>query len=146
MARQTVTTLSKADLKAQIACAEEELSRILDRAESLREYIAAARKLAGKKAPEYVQQSLPGVTVIPRRRTKGATLANNVAAILQDVGAPLHVRAIVLRLAEKGNPVIARNPINTVAVALARRTDQFKRTQPNTFDLVKRERQAAETA
>jgi len=139
MRKQTTNGPTKADLKEHIAWAEDELKRILERAEALRQYIAATRKLAGKKAPEFVQQSLPGVTVIPRRRTKGATLATHVADILRGAGVPLHVKAIVEKLAQGGNPVIARNPLNTVAVALSRRPDQFKKTGPNMFDLNSRE-------
>ena len=130
---------TKADLKAQIAWAENELNETLAHAASLREYISATRKLIGKKAPEYEQQDLPGVTVIPRRRTKGAVLANQVADVLRASGHAMHVREIVKKLADNGNPVIAKNPINTTAVLLMRRADQFARVSPNTFDLVKKE-------
>jgi hypothetical protein len=137
---------TKADLRAQIAWAENELTETLAHAQSLREYIAATRKLAGKKAPDFEQQMLPGVTVIPRRRTKGAVLANQITEVLRTSGGPMHVRAIVKKLADSGNPVIAKNPTNTVAVALIRRGDVFKKVSPNTFDLVSREQAAAETA
>lgn len=136
---------TKSDLRAQIAWAENELTETLAHANSLREYIIATRKLIGRKAPEYEQQELPGVTVIPRRRTKGAVLAKQVEDILRTAG-PLHVRDIVKRLAENGNPVIAKNPINTTSVLLMRRADQFRRVLPNTFDLVKKEGAAADTA
>ena len=129
---------TKADLKAQIAWAEEELKETLAHAESLKEYIVATRKLAGKKTQDYEQQAPPGVSVIRRRRTKGSELANQTAALLVAAGSSMHVRDIVTRLSESGNPVVAKNPINTVAVALARREDVFKKVGPNTFDLVNR--------
>ena len=137
---------TKADLKAQIAWAEGELTETLAHAQALREYIAATRKLAGKKAPDFEQQVLPGVTVIPRRRTKGAVLANQITEVLRAAGGAMHVKAIVKKLAENGNPVIAKNPTNTVAVALMRREDMFKKVSPNTFDLVSREQKATEMA
>lgn len=130
---------TKSDLKAQITWAENELTETLARANSLREYITATRKLIGKKAPEFEQQELPGVTVIPRRRTKGALLAKQVEDVLRAAGHSLHVRDIVKKLSENGNPVIAKNPVNTTSVLLMRRADQFKKVSPNTFDLVKKE-------
>ncbi len=131
---------SKADLKAQLAWAESELKETLEKAQSLREYIAAIGKLRGKKGPAFERQELVGVTVIPhRRRTKGAALAKQVAEILTAAGQPMHVRAIVVKLGESGHPVIAKNPTNTVAVALIRRPDQFTKVSPNTFGLAKKE-------
>jgi hypothetical protein len=146
MSKKNVAAPTKADLKAQILWAENELQHTLARAQSLREYITATRKLAGKKAPEFEQQVLPGIRVIPRRRTKGAVLAKQVAEVLKSVGAPMHVKDIVERLAQTGNPVIAKNPLNTVAVALIRRADQFTKVGRNIFDLVNKEGKAAETA
>ncbi len=138
---------SKQDLKAQLLWAESELKQTLEKAQSLRDYIMAVRKLCGKKGPAFEQQELPGVAVIPhRRRTKGAALANQVADILRVAGAPLHVKAIVAKLADSGHPVIAKNPTNTVGVALILRADQFVKVSPNTFDLVKKQETAAETA
>ena len=139
MSSKLIGKPTKTDLRAQIAWAERELSETLARAASLREYISATRKLIGKKAPEYEQQDLPGVAVIPRRRTKGAALAGQVADVLRAAGGPMHVRDIVKKLAENGNPVIAKNPINTTSVLLVRRHDQFAKVSPNTFDLVKKE-------
>jgi hypothetical protein len=137
---------TKSDLKAQIAWYERELRETLDHAKTLQEYIAVARKMIGKKAPEYEQQDLPGVAVIPRRRTKGAVLAKQVEEVLRAADHPLHVREIVKKLAENGNPVIAQNPANTTAVLLIRRADQFKKVSPNTFDLVNKTHKAEETA
>jgi hypothetical protein len=142
MKPKNVAKPTKADLNAQIAWAENDLRETLARAQSLREYITATRKLAGKKAPEFEQQDLPGITVIPRRRTKGAVLANQVADLLKAAGHSMHVRDIVKKLAEDGHAVIARNPTNSVAVALMRREDIFKKVAPNTFDLVSREKAA----
>lgn len=50
----------------------------------------------------------------------------------------MHVRDIVAALSNSGNSVLARNPVNTVAVALMRREDMFKKVAPNTFDLTVR--------
>lgn len=139
--------ISKADLKAQLAWAESELQITLEKAQSLSEYIAATRKLCGKKGPTYTQQELPGVTVIPhRRRTKTAVLASQVVEVLRAAGQPMHVRDIVAELGRRGQPVIAKNPTNTVAVALTRRADQFAKVSPNTFDLANKEGTAVETA
>lgn len=137
---------TKSDLKAQIAWYERELKETLEHANTLREYIAVSRRLIGKKVPEYEQQELPGVTIIPRRRTKGAVLAMQVIEVLRAAGHPLHVRDIVKKLAENGNPVIAKNPTNTTAVLLIRRADQFTRVSPNTFDLAKKDGSAAQMA
>lgn len=139
--------ISKTDLKAQLAWAENELRETLDKAQSLSEYIAATRKLCGKKGPASTRQDLPGVAVIPhRRRTKTAVLASQVVEVLRSAGQAMHVRDIVGELGKRGQPVIAKNPTNTVAVALARRSDQFAKVSPNTFDLVNKEGIAAETA
>ena len=58
----------------------------------------------------------------------------------------MHVKDIVAKLTKNEHAVIAKNPTNTVAVALIRRADQFTKVSPNTFDLAKKEGVAAETA
>lgn len=146
MKTKTAGKPTKSDLKAQIAWYERELKETLEHATVLREYIAVSRRLIGKKPLEYEQQELPGVAVIPRRRTKGAVLAQQVVDVLQAAGHPLHVKDIVRKLAENGNPVIAQNPKNTTAVLLLRRADQFVKVSPNTFDLASKAHKSAETA
>jgi hypothetical protein len=96
----------------------------------------------GKKS-SVVSTISPAVTVLPlRRRTKTAVLANQVAEVLAAAGRPLHVKEIVDKLQERGQPVTAQNPTAAVAVALSRRKDQFTKTTGNTFDLVKKEGKA----
>ena len=146
MRNKQANRLSKTDYKNQLALAESELDELLERAQILREYIAATRKLCGKKGPAFEQQTLPGVMQIPRRRTKGLVLASQIVEVIKAAGHPMHVRDIVKKLGENGNPVVAKNPTNTVAVAMIRRADQFVKVSPNTFDLVGRELKAADTA
>jgi len=133
--------LTRNDLKADLAKAEQELQELLTRAESLREWITATKKLCGKLSHTNEQNQQP-LTFKPRRRTKTAVLAAQVSEVLRAVGHPLHVDAIAAELTKRGNPVMAKNPAATVAVALGRRTDQFSRVGPNTFDLVKEVKEA----
>jgi HB1, ASXL, restriction endonuclease HTH domain len=146
MKTKMTNRLSKSDYKAQLALAESELDELIERAQILGDYVEVLKKLSGKKASTFEQQLLPGVMQIPRRRTKGLVLASQITEVIKAAGHPMHVRDIVKKLGENGNPVLAKNPTNTVAVAMIRRADQFVKVSPNTFDLVSRELKAADTA
>jgi hypothetical protein len=128
--------LTGADLKPDLQKAERELEDLLDRAEALREWIAATKKLSGKRVNLAENQAIP---ISPRRRTKTAELAEHVIEVLRRTGRPMHVNLIAIELSRKGYQVKAKNPAATVAVALGRRPDQFSRVGPNTFDLVSKE-------
>jgi HB1, ASXL, restriction endonuclease HTH domain len=128
--------LTRNDLKADLAKAEQELQELLTRAESLREWITATKKLCGKLSHSNEQNQQP-ITFMSRRRTKTSVLAAQVSEVLLSTGRPMHVDSIAAELAKRGHPVMAKNPAATVAVALGRRTDQFTRVGPNTFDLAK---------
>ncbi len=133
--------LKKEDLRAQLASAESELQEYINRVQILREWIAVTRKLCGKKPLVTNQLTPAGVTQIARRRTKTSILASQVAQVLISVGHPLHVNEIVAELSRRGQSPTAENPAATVAVALARRPEQFVKVSPNTFDLVKKDQQ-----
>jgi hypothetical protein len=133
--------LTNADLKASLIRAERELLHHLSRAERLREWITATKKLCGKR-DQTPAQPPSGVMLIPRRRTKTAVLATQVAEVLKAIGHPLHVDAIATELSKRGHPIMAKNPAATVAVALSRRPDQFTKVGPNTFDLAKEVKEA----
>jgi hypothetical protein len=125
--------LKVTDLRETLASAEAELVGLLKRVEALREWIAVTRKLCSKTP----KVSGDGMVVVPRmRRTKTADLAKQILEVLQEKGAPMHVKEIVIALAEKGHPMTALNQEATVAIALSRRPEQFRRTAPNTFGLV----------
>jgi HB1, ASXL, restriction endonuclease HTH domain len=128
--------LNKAELKLALARAEKELQETVEHAQSLREWIIATKKLCGRKLPTANSAVL---SLIPRRRTKTAILATQVAAVLEEAGGPLHVKEIVGELIKRGQPVVAQNPIASVGVALSRRADQFVKVAGNTFDLRGRE-------
>ena len=130
--------LKQNELKATLARAETELQETLARAQALREWITATRKLCGRKVQTGPLPVEPGVTPMPRRRTKGTELANRVAGILQSAGRPMHVRDIVAELEKGENPLKARNPVATVAVLLSRRPELFLKVSPNTFELIKK--------
>ena len=132
--------LTRNDLKADLDKAEKELQELLTRAEFLREWITATKKLCGRPANESTQ-SQP-LTFVLRRRTKTVELAAQVTDVLRSTG-PMHVNGIASELAKRGHPVMAKNPAATLAVALSRRPDQFTKVAPNTFDLAKREAKAA---
>jgi len=132
--------LTKADLRDDLAKAEQELQELLARADSLNEWITATKKLCGKLTRSPDQQPL---AFVPRRRTKAIELINRVSEVLRDSGKPLHVNAIAAELSKRGYPVVAKNPTATLAVALGRRPEYFTRVGPNTFDLVKKEAKAA---
>jgi hypothetical protein len=143
--KKTTENLRQKELKETLARAENELKHTLERVQNLRDLIAVTRKLCGK--PPASPDVSASVTMLPqRRRTKTAELANQVADVLRAAGHPMHVKDIVARLAERGQAVIAQNPTATVAVALSRRPDQFEKVSGNTFDLVKKEGSAAQTA
>ena len=116
------------DLKDALASAEDELAYVLKRAEQLREWITVTKKLCAKNTK--VSES-EGTPVTRSRRTKTTGLIQ----VLQAAGGPMHVDDILKKLTEHGYPVMARNPKATIAVALSRRTDQFRKTAPNTFGM-----------
>jgi hypothetical protein len=121
------------DLKETLASAEAELDTLEKRVEALKEWIAVTRKLCSKSPKLSVNVE---ATFVPRmRRTKTADLTNQISEVLQEKGGPMHVRDIVIALAEKGQPMTAQNKDATVAIALSRRPDQFQKTGPNTFAL-----------
>lgn len=135
--------LKPAELKAQLATAKSELKETLERVQQLRDFIAVTERLCRRKGSGATTAAASSVTIMPhRRRTKTALVAGRVAEILKAAGKPMHARDIVSKLAERGHPVMAQNPIAAVAVALARRPDQFKKMGSNTFDLVDREEKA----
>jgi hypothetical protein len=129
-----VTKLKNTDLKEALAAAEAELTVVLKRADTLREWIIVTRKLCAPKGSKHVIG--PEVAPIARgRRTKTTGLIQHVLEVLQEANAPMHVDDILKKLTENNHPVAARNPKATIAVALSRRTDQFRKTGPNTFAL-----------
>lgn len=131
--------LNKTELKLSLARAEKELQETLEHAQSLREWIIATKKLCGRKLPA---ANSPVLSLIPRRRTKTAVLAAQVAEVLEQSNGPLHVREIVAELTKRGQSVAAQNPVAAVGVALSRRSDQFVKVAGNTFDLRGRESKA----
>lgn len=143
--RKATENLKQKELRETLARAENELKETLERVQNLRELIAVTRKLCGK--PPVMPDVFSPVTILPqRRRTKTAELASQVADVLRAAGRAMHVKDIVAKLAERGQAVTAQNPAATVAVALSRRPDQFQKVSGNTFDLVKKEGSAAQTA
>lgn len=129
-----MTKLKNTDLKEALASAEAELAVVLKRAETLREWIAVTRKLCSPKGSKNIIG--PETAPLPRgRRTKTTGLIQHVQEVLQAAGAPMHVDDILKKLTENNHPIMARNPKATIAVALSRRTDQFRKTGPNTFAL-----------
>jgi hypothetical protein len=125
--------LKNTDLKDALASAEAELITVLKRAETLREWITVTKKLCAKNSKSVIEADSTPVTRF--RRTKTTGLVQHVLEVLQAAGTPLHVDDIVKKLAENNHAVTARNPKATIAIALSRRTDQFRKTGPNTFGL-----------
>jgi hypothetical protein len=126
--------LKVADLRETLESAEKELVTLSKRVEVLKEWIAVTKRLCSKNSK--LPASLEAATVVTRsRRTKTSDLAQQVAEVLLEHGAPMHIKEIVRALADKGHPMTARNPVATLAVALSRRTQEFQRTAPNTFGL-----------
>jgi hypothetical protein len=126
--------LKVADLRETLESAEAELVTLVKRVEMLKEWIVVTKKLCSKNSKMPVGLE-PAAVVTRMRRTRTSDLANQVLEVLQEKGAPMHVKEIVSALADKGHPMSARNPEATLAVALSRRTEQFRRTAPNTFGL-----------
>lgn len=125
--------LKNTDLKDALASAEAELVSVLKRAETLREWIAVTRKLCAKNTKGAGETE---TAAVPRlRRTKATGTIKHVVEVLQAAGKPLHVDEIVKKLAENNHASTALNPKATIAVALSRRPDQFRKTAPNTFGL-----------
>ena len=125
--------LKNTDLKDALASAEAELISVLKRAETLREWIAVTKKLCAKNTKTAGESET--VTVPRLRRTKATGTIKNVVEVLHAAGRPLHVDEIVKKLAENNHASTALNPKATIAVALSRRPDQFRKTAPNTFGL-----------
>lgn len=128
-----MTKLKNTDLKDALANAETELAAVLKRAESLREWINITKKLCAKNSKG---SAVTDAEPIVKRRTRTTALAQQVREVLLEAAKPLHVDDIVVALKSKGHPVMAQNPKATIAVALSRRPDQFKRVLPNTFAVV----------
>lgn len=125
--------LKNTDLKDALASAEAELVSVLKRAETLREWIAVTKKLCAKNTKTASEAE---TVAVPRlRRTKATGTIKHVVEVLQAAGRPLHVDEIVKMLAESNHASTALNPKATIAVALSRRPDQFRKTAPNTFGL-----------
>ena len=125
--------LNKTDLRAALESAKKELQELLTRTQHLREWIAVTEKLCSKRGKSMLSTE-PAMVARPRR-TKTAVLAGQVIEVLQAARKPMHVEEIIEGLERSGHPVNAKNPKATVAVALTRRTDQFRKVGPNTFDL-----------
>src|SRR5580693_4796850 len=119
--------LKNIDLKEALASAEDELAFVLKRAEQLREWITVTKKLCAKNTKNAEPETAP---VTRSRRTKMTGVVEHVLEVLQTAGGPMHVDDIMRKLTENGHPVMARNPKATIAVALSRRTDQFRKTAP----------------
>jgi hypothetical protein len=122
--------LKNTDLKDALASAEDELAYVLKRAEQLREWITVTKKLCAKNTKASEHDVAP---VTRFRRTKATGTIQHVLEVLQAAGTPLHVDDIVARLAASNHASTAKNPKATIAVALSRRPDQFRKTGPNTF-------------
>jgi HB1, ASXL, restriction endonuclease HTH domain len=125
--------LKNTDLKEALASAEAELISVLKRAETLREWIAVTKKLCAKNTKNAAEAE--GTVVSRFRRTRTTGLVQHIVEVLRSAGSPLHVDDIVKKLAENNHPVTAKNPKATIAIALSRRTDEFRKTAPNTFGL-----------
>jgi HB1, ASXL, restriction endonuclease HTH domain len=127
--------LKVTDLRETLETAEAELVTLQKRVEMLKEWITVTRRLCSK-TPK-LPANLEGIPTVPRmRRTRTASLASQILEVLQERGTPMHVREIVAALAAKGHAMTAQNQEATVAIALSRRPEQFRRTAPNTFGLV----------
>lgn len=138
--------LKPAELKTQLATAKAELKGTLERVQQLRDFITVTEKLVRRKGSSALSTpAIPGgnMVVIPhRRRTKTSVLTNSIVEILAQAGKPMHVKDIVAKLADRGESITSQNPEASVAVALSRRVEQFKKVSGNTFDLVNREAKA----
>jgi hypothetical protein len=126
--------LKNVDLKEALGSAEAELASVLKRAETLREWIAVTKKLCAKNSKS-VTEGEPA-TVMRFRRTKMTGLVGFISEVLRNAGTPMHVDDILMKLAENNHPITARNPKATIAIALSRRNNEFRKTGPNTFALV----------
>jgi hypothetical protein len=125
------------DLRATLESAEAELANLEKRVEVLKEWIAVTRKLCMKNS------KVPGTFDVPpitrSRRTKTADLAIQVLEVLNERKEPMHVKDIVVALAEKNHAMGGKKPEATLAVALSRRPDKFRKTAPNTFGVIEQE-------
>lgn len=128
--------IKQTDLKDVLASAEKELQETLAEAERLKEFITATRKLVGRRRA--ASASLSGGLILKRKRRANA-MADQVVQILKDTKKPMHAQDIVTQLVERGYQFKTDKPSASVAVALARRSDQFEKVGPNTFDLVNKE-------
>jgi|SRR6185437_9278625 len=127
--------LKSTELKAALVQAKGELQDLLNRAETLKVWIAATERLCGRKG-QLNENEPESAGVVRFRRTKATLLLAQVTDVLKTMAHPMHVNDIVAELAKRQQPVIAKNPAATVAVALSRRPQQFIKTGPNTFDIV----------
>lgn len=125
--------LKKDDVKDALATAEAELAAIMRRAETLRQWIALTRQVGNNSTRS--TDDLATEPFVRTRRTKAVGLLKNVLELLKETGQPMHVNDIVEKLKDRGQAPGAKNPKATIAVALSRRPDQFRRTAPNTFGI-----------
>jgi hypothetical protein len=131
--------LKSTDLKGSLVQAKSELQELLSRAERLKVWIAATERLCSKRGQGNDSDDTETDGVIRFRRTKAAVLATHVIEVIKAAGHPMHVRNIVEELAKRQHPVIAKNAVATVAVALGRRPEQFVKTGRNIFDVVEKD-------
>lgn len=127
-----VKHIKKAAFKDVLADAERELQELTVRAERLKEFITATRKLVAKGN---VVSSANGSTAFPPKRRRSNVLADHVSEVLRKAARPMHAKEIAAELEKLGQQVA----VATVAVALIRRPEQFAKVAPNTFELVRHE-------
>lgn len=128
-----VKHVKKGAFKDVLAEAERELQELTVRAERLKEFITATRKLVAKGVVQ--TNSTSGSVAFPPKRRRSNVLADHVSELLRKAGRPMHAKEIAAELEKQGQQVA----VATIAVALIRRSDQFAKVAPNTFALVKPE-------
>ena len=94
--------LKVTDLRETLANAEAELVTLVKRVEMLKEWIEITKKLCSKNSRSTVSMEVPPM-IARSRRTKTSELAKQIVEVLEETGAPLHVKEIVAALAARGH-------------------------------------------
>ncbi len=124
------------DIQNELATVTKDLETLLSRRDHLQAKLDLVRVLQGlergAKLRDGNDDALPQA-----RQTTAERLGEAVAAILDEVGEPMHMKDIRAALTSRGVPLPGRGADANVIVHLSRMPDLFVRTSRGTYGLTK---------
>jgi hypothetical protein len=99
---------------------------------SLAAQLKAIRSLRSRKSSGSTEEHSPGTS----RRRKGLSQIDMAFDILLSAGCPLHITALIERIAAKFGTTVDRESLVSALSKRVNRRDRFTRTDKNTFALL----------